>query len=48
MATILVGALVLGGVIAIVAGMYRDKKKNPGKGSCGCSCDSCPYTEKCE
>ncbi|MDD7035756.1 MAG: FeoB-associated Cys-rich membrane protein [Firmicutes bacterium] len=45
LATIIICAVLAAIVVAIIAGMIRNKKK--GKSSCGCGCSSCPMSGSC-
>ena len=44
-ATILISLVLLGIVLLIVRGIFKDKKK--GKSSCGCNCGSCAMAGSC-
>ena len=43
--TIVICAILVSVVALIIAGMVKDKKQ--GRSSCGCSCSSCPMSDKC-
>ncbi|MEG1801617.1 MAG: FeoB-associated Cys-rich membrane protein [Oscillospiraceae bacterium] len=45
LATILVGAAVVGVIAAVIGVMHHDKKL--GKSSCGCACADCPNKGAC-
>lgn len=45
LATIIICAVLAAIVVAIIAGMIRNKKK--GKSSCGCACSGCPMSGSC-
>ncbi|MBO7708976.1 MAG: FeoB-associated Cys-rich membrane protein [Lachnospiraceae bacterium] len=43
--TILVSLILIGVVILITAGFYKDRKK--GRSCCGCNCGCCPMSGTC-
>ncbi|MEG1880590.1 MAG: FeoB-associated Cys-rich membrane protein [Oscillospiraceae bacterium] len=48
LSTIIVGAVILAIIILIIMKIRRDKKSGKTCAGCGCGCENCPSSSKCD
>ncbi|MDL2218174.1 FeoB-associated Cys-rich membrane protein [Christensenellaceae bacterium OttesenSCG-928-M15] len=48
LATILVGGVLLGILVAVTLHMRNDRKRKKAAGGCGCNCAGCAQAGKCK